>query len=277
MYNNLPLNSRRGFQTMKSRTMSRLLSTILALAMAVSMLTVGGLGAFAETTAEQVIAAIEAIGSDPVSKANFNEMTALINAAQAAYDAWKAENEEAQDTDISNLAKLTAAKEAYKEFVSDFVPLEYKNYTPEQLLALARETSVSGAPAEELAGVTHTGAAGALYTDVTTNYLGKPTYDYQKIKEVATNSEDQDIAYIHENKGDKNSQLRFCDNAAYIIYKFDLAEYTNLAVSMQVCQNYVLEATGDLESGEWIKIADYGDISGGIRVEGNSRTEKPIP
>ena len=77
----------RGFQTMKSRTMSRLLSTILALAMAVSMLTVGGLGAFAETTAEQVVSAIEAIGTDPISKTNFNAKVAAMDAAQAAYDA----------------------------------------------------------------------------------------------------------------------------------------------------------------------------------------------
>ena len=188
-----------------------------------------------------------------------------MDAAQAAYDAWKAENKDAPDTDISNLAAFTAAKAEYKEFVSDLIPLEYKNYTPEQLLALARETSVSGAPEEELAGVTHTGAAGAMYTDITTEYMGEPTFDLEQKEQVAVNNQNLDAAYIHENTGASNGALRYCDNAAYIIYKFDLSKFTNLAVSMELSQNYVLEAAAD-PAGPWTEIVNYGIISGGIRI-----------
>lgn len=253
---------------MKKHIASRTLSVLLVLALAVSMLPVFGIGA-AAASMDEVVAAIDAIGTGDITKENFNIKAAAIQAAEAACSAWESENGGAlAEESISNYAALKTAQTAYRAFLDDFAGAEYKSYSPEELLALAQDTSVTGAVGEEMVGVKHTGASGALYEELITEYLGARNYTFVEKESYAVNNTEADSAYVHEFTGQTNGGSRFCDQSNYVIYKFDLSKFQNLCVAVEVSQNYVLEATGDPVNGPWTVIADYGVIGGGTRING---------
>lgn len=72
---------------------------------------------------------------------------------------------------------------------------------------------------------------------------------------VKVNNEDLDKDFILSSTAASNDSLKFCDNDRYIIYKFDLIEYTDAKFSFQLYQNYIIEFSYDRKT--WYVFADY--------------------
>lgn len=72
---------------------------------------------------------------------------------------------------------------------------------------------------------------------------------------VKTNSKELDLDYLYEGSAGANETLRYCDMSNYLIYYFDLTGASDFEINMQICQNYLIEVSGDMN--DWIEVADY--------------------
>jgi len=62
---------------------------------------------------------------------------------------------------------------------------------------------------------------------------------------IPTNSSNLDAAYIYKNTAFANDSLRFADGTTELIYKFNLADFSNPVFTLQVCQNYLIDVSTD--------------------------------
>jgi hypothetical protein len=62
---------------------------------------------------------------------------------------------------------------------------------------------------------------------------------------IPTNSSNFDAAYIHKNTAFANDSLRYADGAAELIYKFNINEFSNPTITLQVLQNYLIDVSAD--------------------------------
>lgn len=225
---------------------------------------------------EMVIDAINAIDMANIAPANAEDKLVAIQTAQSAYDQWRSANPDADDSIITNLADLKGAMDEWYDFYDSYRSITLEEYTPEELLAMADETSVKPSGAESLAGVLHS-ASGKLYEDITSP-VNRKEYTYTGVGEILVNDvadsdEDADAPYIYHNTSeDWLPNERFCDNDEELIYQFDLTKYTDLAVQADLGANYVLEASSSPDGG-WIKVADYSEISLTRATNANNRAE----
>ena len=81
---------------------------------------------------------------------------------------------------------------------------------------------------------------------------------YKSIK-LTSNTNGSDAAFIVKNTGKSNGNMRYTDDAAEIVWKFDIDDFRGLVVSVQLCQNYVIEVSGDGEN--WTEVINYSKIS----------------
>lgn len=72
-----------------------------------------------------------------------------------------------------------------------------------------------------------------------------------------TNNKEEDAKYIVESTAGVSDSVRFCDGDRYVIYRFDLSEYTDPTYYFHIAQNYILEVGADGEN--WTIIADYSE------------------
>ena len=89
---------------------------------------------------------------------------------------------------------------------------------------------------------------------------------YKSFK-LATNSAGADADYIVKNTGKTNSTIRYTDDAAEIVWKFDIDDFRGLVVGVQLSQNYILEVSGDGET--WTEVINYSKISS-YRADGGT-------
>ncbi|MBQ9415255.1 MAG: hypothetical protein IJU20_00215 [Clostridia bacterium] len=87
-------------------------------------------------------------------------------------------------------------------------------------------------------------------TPVSDSYIGAVIRE-----SVKTNNQNLDKDYLIKNTANANGNLRFCDNAGELIYRFDLKDKGQITYFFSVFQNYVVEISGDGEN--WTQIADY--------------------
>ena len=83
-----------------------------------------------------------------------------------------------------------------------------------------------------------------------------PVYTIQRVT-VATNSLNADQAYIERNTSNANETLRFCDGYGELVYKFDLSNYEDLMVNLDVMQNYLVSVSD--HDGDYVEIATSRD------------------
>ncbi|MFD0716852.1 S-layer homology domain-containing protein [Paenibacillus sp. GCM10027626] len=99
-----------------------------------------------------------------------------------------------------------------------------------------------------------------------------PAVDFADLN-VKTNNENQDAAYLWRNSGGAIEAFRFADLTAEIVYKFDLKQYANARISLDVANNYALSVSPDDET--WTPV-HTADSSGGVVTDGSNRAIKTI-
>ena len=83
---------------------------------------------------------------------------------------------------------------------------------------------------------------------------------------IYTNSHGADAEWIVENTAYEAEPYRWTDGTDHnIIYGFDMAEAPALSIRITVLMNYVVSISPD--NVQWIEAANYGDISGGERIQ----------
>lgn len=146
-----------------------------------------------------------------------------------------------------------------------------KSYTGNDIAVLAKENGVSGYTKETIVGVDHQ-AGGQLYEGLTTPYV-ETVYDFTALERVNTNSKNEDEQYIVENYALAADPYRWTDGTdRHIIYGFDANEIG--AVQVNVLMNYVVSISSD--NVNWIKVASWGDISGGVRTTSQAESRTSI-
>jgi hypothetical protein len=84
---------------------------------------------------------------------------------------------------------------------------------------------------------------------------------------LTSNNNGTDAPYIHYSTGKADGTKRYTDDAAEIIWKFDIDDFRGLVVGVQLSQNYILEVSGDGES--WTEVINYSKISS-YRTDGGT-------
>ncbi len=72
---------------------------------------------------------------------------------------------------------------------------------------------------------------------------------------VKTNSLNEDGDFLLKNTAAANEHVRFCDWTGQLVYVFDTKGASDYAVDMNLCQNYLVDVSGDME--HWKLVADY--------------------
>ena len=75
---------------------------------------------------------------------------------------------------------------------------------------------------------------------------------------------DAEFVVPGKDTGKINELCKFCDAARSLTYVFDLKKYADVAVLMQISNNYTLEVSTDGES--WTTVQDYVKANGGVRI-----------
>ncbi len=76
-----------------------------------------------------------------------------------------------------------------------------------------------------------------------------------------------DAEFVVTDTAAVNGSFKYCDLKMELIYRFDLADYPDAAVLLEVCQNYLIEVSTDGKT--WKEIQNY-EKAAGKRFEGNS-------
>ena len=94
----------------------------------------------------------------------------------------------------------------------------------------------------------------------------KSSYDVESIS-VLTNSSGQDAEYLFEDTASVNENVRFADGDGYYTYRFDLTGKYEPKLTLSICQNYVVEVSGDNEN--YTVAASYGSESDVLKNASN--------
>lgn len=94
---------------------------------------------------------------------------------------------------------------------------------------------------------THAGPASPTTVTVSWDTVGQqipPSSHYEDIL-VRTNASGEDEAYLVENTGFANAEVRFCDLDARLVYRFDLDALPAAILTLSLRQNYLVEISSD--------------------------------
>lgn len=89
---------------------------------------------------------------------------------------------------------------------------------------------------------------------------------YESFK-LTVNQNGTDAPFIIKNTGKANGTTRYTDDAAEIIWKFDIDDFRGLVVSVQLAQNYIIEVSGDGET--WTEVINYAKLAS-YRADGGT-------
>ena len=84
------------------------------------------------------------------------------------------------------------------------------------------------------------------------------TLRYDSFK-LTVNQSGDDAPFIFSNTGRADGAKRYTDGTAELIWKFRVDDFEGLVIAAQICQNYILEVSGDGE--DWIEVINYAKIS----------------
>ena len=122
-----------------------------------------------------------------------------------------------------------------------------------------------------------------LYEGETAYGGGRPAFeptdadasDYagMKQKKITVNSAhlNDDREFAVTDTSNANGDCKFCDLNKELVYRFDLNEYENAVVLLEVCQNYLIEVSSDGK--KWAVIQNFEEEHG-YRFEGNGNKAK---
>jgi len=62
---------------------------------------------------------------------------------------------------------------------------------------------------------------------------------------IPVNNKNLDAAYIYQNTAFANDSLRFADGDTQLVYRFNLADFSNPDFTLEVFQNYLIDVSAD--------------------------------
>jgi hypothetical protein len=87
--------------------------------------------------------------------------------------------------------------------------------------------------------------------------IGSSNTMFYETSFATNNKKEEDAEFIVESTAGITDSVRFCDGDRYIIYRFDLSEYTDPTYHFHIAQNYIFEVSADGQN--WTIIADYSE------------------
>ncbi len=168
---------------------------------------------------------------------------------------------------------IEAANKKAKECDGNVVFIKNSHNDTYSLSFDIRAICMSDYPSIRNIDMKYTRQVGDSVADPERQYLISTTSDLKTYKRtVVTSEEAADAAFIDKNTSSAKPKFRFCDHAAYIIYRFEVAGMKSCQLTMDVAQNYLIEVSTDGQS--WTTAFDYSEGGTVPWLQGaNNRTQ----